>query len=534
MKNYIKLILFAFTIIATQACTDMMEDMNNDPKRITMTDLQADGELYKQHIISMEKNLFNLTSSWQYQVQQNLNADVFAGYTMHPSNFGGATTINSNYNWNHGWNGWAFIVAQTNLTEYLALARETEKGAEFGDFYAYGLILKVMTALPLVDGFGPFPYLEYGVGLSPKFDDVEAIYKEGFLPELSMAIDTLKAYAAGPAANRVKNSGADISNFAGDITNWIKLANTLKLRLAMRISNVDPATAGTYIAEVVNDPIGVLDETTGDFSINTAANGVFNPFSFISTSWVDCIMSADMQSFMGGMEDPRLAKYFLPATSDTVTFQSGTYAGLRPGVELSSSKGHYAGFSLVNVGANFLWVSGAESYFLLAEAAARNLGGLSTGDAQDYYESGVTASFILRGLSEGDAAAYLESEATPSDYIDYNNHDNNYEATTAITPKWNNADGLEQILTQKWIAIFPLGAEAWAEFRRTGYPKLIIPKNMENSANFDGTLGAGEFLKRMPYPSNILSLSPDEATQAINSYLDGKDDAAQKLWWDID
>ncbi|MBN2486883.1 MAG: SusD/RagB family nutrient-binding outer membrane lipoprotein [Bacteroidales bacterium] len=533
MKNQIKLLLFACAIVVAQGCTEIMEDMNNDPKRITMTDLQADGELFKQHIITMEKNLFNLTSSWMYQVQQNLNADVFAGYTMHPASFN-RPDVNSNYNWNHGWNSWAFIVAQTNLTEYLALARETGNGAEYGDFYSYGLILKILTALPLVDGFGPFPYLEYGVGLSPKFDNVNDIYKNGFLPELNIAIDTLKAYAAGAAADRVKNSGADISNFGGDITNWIKLANTLKLRLAMRISNADPTTAAEYITEVVNDSYGVLDENTGDFSINTDANGVFNPFSFISTSWIDCVMSSDMQSFMTGMQDPRLGAYFLPATSDTVIFQSGTYAGMRAGIELSSSKGHYAGYSQVKVGANFLWVSGAESYFLLAEAATRNLGGLSSGKAKEYYEKGVAASFVLRGLSEAEASDYLASTATPANYIDYNNHANNYSATTAITPKWDDAKALEQIITQKWIAVFPLGAEAWAEFRRTGFPKLVIPKNMESSANFDGTLKAGEFLKRMPYPSNILSISPDQATLAISSYLNGKDDAAQKLWWDVD
>jgi hypothetical protein len=513
----------------------MMEDMNNDPKSITNARLEADGKLFKQHIVFMEKNLFNLTSSWQYQVQENLNADIFAGYTMPPSNFGGIKTLNSNYNWNHDWNAWAFIVAQSNLTEFLALESETFKGQNNGDFYAYGLILKVLTTLPIVDGFGPFPYLQYGVGINPEFNNVDEIYLDGFLPELSMAIDTLKAYAVSPAADRVKNSGADISNFNGDITSWIKLANTLKLRLAIRISDVDATAANTYIQEVLNDKIyGILDETSGDFSINCPANSVSNPFSFISTSWVDCIMSADMQSFMEGMDDPRLGAYFLPATSDTVTLQGGTYAGLRPGVELSTSKGHYAGFSLVNVSDNFLFVSGAESYFLLAEAAIKGLGGVSVGDAQAYYESGVTASFILRGLSAENAVTYLNSTARPADYIDYNNTANNYSATTSITPKWNGADMLEQIITQKWIAIFPLGTEAWAEFRRTGFPKLIIPKNMEDGPNFDGTLQKGEFLKRMPYPSNIISISPDQAEAAISKYLNGNDNAAEQLWWDVE
>ncbi len=534
MKNYIKFIIAAFSMFLAFSCTDMMEDMNNDPKSITNARLEADGILFKQHIIFMEKNLFNLTTSWEYQVQQNLNADVFAGYTMHPGDFGGSATLNSNYNFNDGWNSWAFIVAQANLTEFLALENETFKGAENGDFYAYGLILKVLTALPVVDGFGPFPYLQYGVGVNPAFDDVGTIYKQGFLPELSQAIDTLKSYASGPSADRVKNSGADISNFAGDITSWIKLGNTLKLRLALRISDVDPTTAGKYIQEVVNDSqYGVLDETTGDFDINCSANSVSNPFSFLSASWVDCIMSADMQSFLEGMNDPRISVYFVPASDDTVISQGGTYAGLRAGVKLTSSKGHYAGYSQLKVTDNFMFVSGAESYFAFAEAAVKGLGGLSAGQAQGFYESGVKASFALRGLSADDAASYLASTASPADYVDYSNGENNYSATTKVTPKWDGVNMLEQILTQKWIANFPLGAESWAEFRRTGYPKLVIPKNMENSANFDGSIPKGEFLKRMPYPSNILSISPDQAEAAINSFLNGKDDGAEPLWWDV-
>ncbi len=528
MKKIISYILLV-PVVLMFSCTGLMDDMNNDPKSITSERMVADGVLYSQHIVSMQKNLYNLTTSWQYQVQQNLNADVFAGYTMHPGSFGTATT-NDNYNWNHGWNGWAFTVAQTTLTQFLSLKSDTKDGTEKDDFYAYGLILKVMTALPLVDGFGPFPYLDYGVGASPKFDNVDAIYLQGFIPELTSAINTLKSHIGTDTENRVRDSGADLSSLQGDITSWVKLANTLKLRLALRISNKDEAAARPIIQECMDETNGFLET---DFSINVRDNNLLNPFAFISVAWTDCVMSADMQSFLVGFNDPRLSAYFVPATDASVTDAGAEYAGVRAGVALTQDKGAYAGYSKLNVSDNFKLVSGAESFFLRAEAALRGLGGLGAGQAQQYYEDGVRASFAANGLTEGSASDYLASTTTPADYIDYSAAENNYALATTITPQWDAGNGLEQIITQKWIANFPQGAEAWAEFRRTGFPQLIIPKNMETSSNFDGTIGAGQFLKRMPYPSNIIEISPDAASAAIVNYLGGADNGGTALWWDV-
>ncbi|NJO90623.1 MAG: SusD/RagB family nutrient-binding outer membrane lipoprotein [Chloroflexia bacterium] len=530
MKKIIKYILLV-PIVFAYSCTGLMDDLNEDSKGVTAEKLTPDGNLSKLRIQAMQKNLFNLTTSWQYQVQQNLNADVFAGYTMHPGSFN-QTTTNDNYNWNHGWNGWAFTVAQANLTDFLALYEETENATINTDFYACGLILKVLTTLPLVDGFGPFPYLDYGVGSNPAFDDVEDIYLQGFIPELNSAIDILNSYKDGPFENRVANSKADLTNLGGTNSNWVKLANTIKLRLALRISNVNPSEAEKIIQEALNEPDGFIDASTGDVTIDVEVNEVFNPFSFISVAWSDCIMSADMQSFLVGYKDPRLASYFLPATTGTVTGAGAIYAGLRPGAALTSDKGAYANYSKIYAGKTFKIVSAAESYFLLAEASARSLGGLTPGQAEGYYTNGVSTSFAANGVG-AEAGAYLSSTDTPADYVDYAAADNNYTATTTVTPEWTGTDMIEKIITQKWIALFPNGAEAWAEFRRTGFPRLTLPKNMENGANFDGTIPQGEFLKRMPYPSNIIGISPAAANTAISSFLNGNDNGYQALWWDV-
>ncbi len=527
MKNIIHLlIVLLFSSVLFWGCTKDMEDMNTDPKSISNVPLFQDGILFSVHIQNMEKNLFGTTTSWEYQVEQNLNADVFSGFTMQD---GFSGTTNDNYSFNQGWNSWAFIMAQSNFNDFLALKTLTNSGKTEGDFYAYALILKVMTALPVVDDFGPFPYLQYGTTVYPVFNNVDSIYKYGFMVDLANARDTLEAYAKGPSAARVQNSGADISSFGGNITSWIKLANTLQLRLAMRMSTVDPADAKTYVTAAVSDPNGFIDVTTGDWSINCAAgnpNGLLQPFSFISTAWDNCAMSADMVSYLEGLQDPRLSVYFLPST-DVTDGVSGKYEGIRAGSVPTGAA--YGSFSMINVPTNFMFISGAESYFLLAEAA---LDGFTNGNASALYTSGVEASFTLRGLTAAQASTYLASTGTPANYVDPHNSANNNTATSKVTPAISGSVNEEQIITQKWLAIWPQGAEGWAEFRRTGFPKLMLPINMVSAPNTDGTIPAGHFAKRMPYPSNILSLNPAQATAATNAYLGGKDNGYSKIWWE--
>jgi len=102
-----------------------------------------------------------------------------------------------------------------------------------------------------------------------------------------------------------------------------------------------------------------------------------------------------------------------------------------------------------------------------------------------------------------------------------------------VTVKWSEADNfetkLEKIITQKWIALYPEGTEAWSEFRRTGYPKLYpvaITKNPD--------LPAGTFIKRLTYPTAVTNSSGDAVKAAVAAHLGGKDSAATPIWWDVD
>ena len=487
-------------------------------------------------IQEMEENLFYLTGSWQYQLQENLNADVFAGYCMPPNSFG-SVPGQDGYSWKNGWNDYIYTVAQGNLNALENVSTAASSNNAYSSYYAVGRILKVMVYLPLIDAFGPIPYFNYGQN-NAAFDNLDVIYKKGMVNDLIAARDSIESSYASGKWSSVANYNGDISSFAGTAADWVKLANTLLLRIAIRMDNVASTTADSIIRLALADKNGFVDASTGDWTIDCISGNPYNcinPFSFLSTAWNNCSMSADMWSFLTGFQDPRIASYFVPVTysnadSSNVTQPTpyGTYKAVRPGTNLSTP---YTGVSNLVVSRYWKLMSSAESYFLLAEAALKGLGGLHSSQAQGYYESGVTQSFSSLGLN---ASTYLQSVLTPANFVDFINSGNNYTATTAITPKWDasGTTNLEQILTQKWIALFPRGEESWAEFRRTGFPKLMLPFNMVTAASAGGDVPQGHFATKLPYPDLIYSVMPSQYNAAVSAYMNGVDNGSTLLWFE--
>jgi len=175
-------------------------------------------------------------------------------------------------------------------------------------------------------------------------------------------------------------------------------------------------------------------------------------------------------------------------------------------------------------------VSQAESYFLRAEGVLRNwdMGGQS---AREFYEQGIQASFDEYGA--GGAETYVKGTSVQDEYVDPKNPDNNIGSLTSNYVKWEeNADfdtKLEKIITQKWIAGFPEGIEAWTEFRRTEFPKMyLIGDPHPNQSN----IPADSFIKRLTYPSNVTTQSREQVKEAIDAYLGGEDSQASPLWFD--
>jgi hypothetical protein len=182
----------------------------------------------------------------------------------------------------------------------------------------------------------------------------------------------------------------------------------------------------------------------------------------------------------------------------------------------------------------YLWMNAAEVTFLRAEGALR--GWDMGGDAQALYEKAIALSFEERGGTTGADRYVKDTEKKPIDYVnpmDGADIKYSHSAVSTITIAWepgaeNFERNLERIITQKWIAIFPLGLEAWAEHRRTGYPKLLPAvenKDPNNSVNV--TIGP----RRLPFPADEYTGNPKYIDQAVQM-LNGPDAAGTKLWWD--
>ena len=173
-------------------------------------------------------------------------------------------------------------------------------------------------------------------------------------------------------------------------------------------------------------------------------------------------------------------------------------------------------------------MTSAEVYFLKAEAALR--GWTGAGDAQANYESGIRASFAQHGAG-GVEDYIMDATSTPSDYVDAVNASNSIAyasdvkiAYDATAPK---EEQLEQIITQKWIAMFPDGQEAWSEFRRTGFPK-IFPVVVNNSG---GTIDTDIQVRRINFVDTEKNTNAANV-EAATALLKGPDNGGTRLWWD--
>lgn len=519
-KNNFKLLSLSLLIFVVTSCTKGFDGLNVDRGDISDADLAKDGA-EAAFLLPIMMNYIVVTTTAE-QTQQNLQAESYANYLETPTNFKG--NVNTTTYVTKGMWGGSYNQSTNNvLNNWLAM---TKKGYDikYPDLYAISLILKAAAGQRLVDTFGPYPYSEYGNTAEPEFDSPAEAYAAIFQDLDKAVIALLAAEAADPDADMARFKKWDRSTFNGEYRNWIKLANTIRLRMAIRISVVDPAK-GQSEAEKAILPAngGVMDETSGSFAVSPA-NGT-NPHYTMSNAWSDTRISAAIVTYLQGFGDGRLPVYVLPATDPLL---AGSYRGIRPGVD-RPNKSVYINYSKYNVSAStpMKIVDGAESYFLKAEGTMRgwSMGG---GTVQEWYEKGIRASFKLTGASGVDT--YLQSTSTQIAYVDPKRPDYNSPPLSNVTVKWDDAATFEQkfekIIMQKWIAVFPEGTEAWSEFRRTGYPKLyyiMAPKNP--------LLPLGTYIKRLTYPVTVASSSKAAYDAAVNAYLGGHDDENVTFYW---
>ena len=383
--------------------------------------------------------------------------------------------------------------------------------------YAPAMVMKQWEFGYLTDAWGAVPYSNALKGdsgvVTPTYDAQKDIY-DGMFAALTQAAADLE----NPGTQSL--GGAD-PIYGGSPSKWQKFANSLHARDAMRISYVDQAKANAELTAALNGPGGVFTSNADNATLDWPGDGVFNnPWSDNFQTRDDHRMSKTLVDTLLSHNDPRLEIFAMP-TTDYTTGKAGAvpYAGQpnglatadaspyststsRPGAVFYGGGTSYGFFGGNGATQPSYLMTYAELLFIKAEAAQRALGGLNAGQAAQFYYDGIKASMRQWGVADADIDTYL---ARP---------DVAYQGGTA---------GLKQIATQKWIALYTDGAQAWFEWRRTCAPNIK-----------PGPAAIFSYVpRRLEYPTSERSVNGENVDAAIAAQ--GFDDNAEmkgQTYWD--
>lgn len=479
MKNNIKRIFFAggllLSLLATNSCQRDLTSLNEDPKHpssVPSANLLATGlyqEFYYIHTGSVNFNNYRFFTQYWTETQYTSETNYDLITRAQPRNHFNRMYV---YALN------SFHQAQINLPTEVVLDQDitTNKWASLE-------IASISVWENVVDTYGNVPYseaLQAETIKSPKYDDAKSIYTD-LLKRIDVAIAKINTSKIGYATNE------DIV-YKGSMAKWKKLANSIKLRLAINLADVDPATAKSAAESAIAS--GIIASEADSYSL-AFDGGVFtNPLydDMVASGRNDFIPSSIFVNPMNTASDPRRAAYFTPLTNGT--YKGGVYGTLNV----------FANFSHVNP----TFTSGAapgkllsytEVLFLKAEAAAR---GFSAGDtAANLYAAAVTASMTENGVSVVDATAYVAAHP--------------FNASN-----WQQSIGYEA-----WIALWNSPFASWNFTRRLDYPVLNAPAQSY----------IGGIPYRMPYSDQEYVINNANVSAAATAI--GGDEATTKLFWDI-
>ena len=534
MKNKItRMIGVACLSLLAVQCTSDFEKTNSNPYGITEESLEQDFNDIGAYIPDITRMVVN-TTHWRYQIAQNLCSDSWAGYLAPPTPFAGGI---NNTTYKFAWKDHAWSSSYSGIMSPAKQVIEKAEQKNSPQFAAWVKLIRMYGMQRVASLHGPIIYSQYGTSATSTLYDSEEVLYNYFFTELDEIQNVLKQYATGFEGF----TKFDVV-YGGDVQKWLRLSNSLRLQLAMRVVKINPALAQQQAEKAYADSYGLI--TTNDYNFNVDLGGEPHPLQTIGNSWNDTRMSATMESFLVGFEDPRIEGFFAPidesnASTLVADHPSILFKGIKNGATLVSKD---LRTSYSSVGTFFstttyhTLLNAAEVNFMLSEAALR---GWSVGKtAQEYYEDGVKLSFEQWGVSGADT--YLaDATKTPIDYIDPKAStatENAFTAQTNITIAWNDSDTnerkLERIITQKWIAGFPDSYEAWVDFRRTGYPK-IEPVYQNDSNATEGIIPANDHIKRMNFIPGEYDSNAAGVQDAIQK-LGGEDKISTRLWWDVD
>ncbi|MEX2512235.1 MAG: SusD/RagB family nutrient-binding outer membrane lipoprotein [Cyclobacteriaceae bacterium] len=517
------------------ACTENFEELNTQPNAIVASNL--DIGLLGQAFANAQGRAMYLApggSTAGFQTAQSLFADLYSQYFATTQvNFDSDRHIQVG-GWSNG--AWNYFYGQA--APVIQFVEEFTIENELPLENAMIKVWKVQSYHRITDYWGPIIYSSFGNGeTSVPYDSQEEVYKD-FFRVLDEAVAVLKQNSGKSAF-----VGHD-QIFGGSADKWLTFANSLRLRLAMRVKYIDPGLSKAEAEKAVAD--GVMASNDDGAHIQTTINSR-NPY-WIITNWNEFRMSALMESVMVGYDDPRTGVYF----SQTVDYREDgeglPYEGLRNGLsreDLGKTGWNDAhsdmGTIFLNEGrggspAGEPWrvISAAEVQFLLAEGALE--GWAMGGSAQEYYEKGIELSLSEPRIGADPAAiqAYVTSDNTPKAVTYPNNPDWNLDPNSDIPVAFltggEKEKQLEQIATQKWLAIYPDGWEAWAELRRTNYPTPYPRLNSDNEDVPKDMVMPRLIFVQGEYDNNSEAVQAAEELPELVSR--GGNSNGTKLWWD--
>ena len=454
------------------ACDSLTDfgDINTDPNRVK----DATPESFLAPVI--------YTSTWDYMQYGHRLTNEFVQYSVHNSELNEfhryvVPHTESNNIWSRFYR---------NLTDVVDMERRAEERGN-PNYVAIAKIWKAFVFANLTDMFGPVPYHEalqadQGGTLQPSFDTQEEVYKQ-ILKELE---------EANALFNFQRNIHAqhDIL-YGGNLQRWQRFANSLRLRLLLRVSNRAEMNAGAQIAQILGSPSTHPVITSNQEAAVLRYSGTrpnISPFS----DWRPLEFNgnrratARMVNTLQSLNDPRLQRFLMPAAT-------GGWIGIPSGwADMPPTNSATYNNNLHRADQPAILLSYAEMEFIRAEAILR---GWVAGDAGTHYRRGIEASMQFWGASV--PAGYLDQPAVA----------------------WNGT--LERLMEQKWIALFWSGMEGWHEYRRTGLPNLVAGPGARN----DGIVPT-----RLRYPSTVQALNGANYDAGVQ-LLGGPDNLQTKVWW---
>ena len=411
---------------------------------------------------------------------------------------------------------------------------EIAEESEHDNYKGVALVMKSWMFHIMTDAYGQLPYTEATLAKDqvnlPAFDSQETIYT-GIIADLTLANELLD-----PAKTSISG---DIL-FNGDIMKWKKFANSLLLRIHMRLSDrVNPASA---MQAILNNPsnfpvmesnednaaVQYLSDLPNQQPLYTTRSGSFDEYR----------LSENMEGILKSLNDNRLYAYAQPTTDSDASLVGAydDYQGVPNGLADEEALQYSPSGDPEKGGSNFIsrlglmfscsacnslaspiaaqtvLMSYSELQFILAEARERNF--INSGSAEEYYMEGINSSFNYYA-DRLNVGGY-------SEIVDVISPEASYFTQEEVAYTGTQEELLSKIGTQKWIALFFNGMEAWFDWRRTGYP-TITP----GPAAVQSTVPV-----RFMYPTDVQALNADNYKSAIQSQ--GPDNLTTKVWWDVD